>query len=104
MPEEVVEKTVDEFDRDPLVFRTQLYEWLKASQLEINFNPDLFTDTLQFFNKQKAQKTSAKLQRTGELKLYPEAVLGIFPQAGSFLVPDYDALIVKSEERALSSR
>ncbi len=29
----------------------------------------------------------------GELKLYPEAVLGIFPQAGSYLVPDYLKLI-----------
>ncbi|AUD03143.1 AAA domain-containing protein [Spirosoma pollinicola] len=102
LPDEVVEKTVDEFDRDPLVFRTQLYEWLKDSQLEINFNPDLFTDTLQFFNKQSS-KDLGQLERTGELKLYPEAVLGIFPQAGSFLVPDYDALIAKTEERELSS-
>ncbi len=31
----------------------------------------------------------------GELKLYPEAVLGIFPQAGSQLVPDYLALLEK---------
>ncbi|GAB3778206.1 hypothetical protein GCM10028818_26710 [Spirosoma horti] len=97
LSEELVEKTVDEFDRDPLVFRTQLYEWLKESQLEINFNQDLFTDTLQFFNKQPARDL-AQLERTGELKLYPEAVLGVFPQAGSFLVPDYDTLIARSEE------
>ena len=27
------------------------------------------------------------------MKLYPEAVLGIFPQAGSHLIPDYMNLI-----------
>lgn len=97
LPEEVVEKTTDDFDSDPLVFRTQLYEWLKVSSLEINFNPDLFTDKLRFFDQQNAKGLDL-LERTGELKLYPEAVLGIFPQAGSFLVPDYDRLIVKSEE------
>ena len=96
LPDEVIEKTMDDFDRDPLVFRTQLYEWLKNSPIEINFNPDLFTDKLQFFNKQTA-KDLGQLERTGELKLYSEAVLGIFPQAGSFLVPDYDALIERDE-------
>ena len=102
LPDEVVEKTVDEFDKDVLVFRTQLYEWLKESPLEINFNPDLFTDQLQFFDKQTA-KNLDQLERTGELKLYPEAVLGIFPQAGSFLVPDYDALIEQSDELVVMS-
>ncbi|MVM29446.1 DUF4011 domain-containing protein [Spirosoma sp. HMF4905] len=98
LPDEIVEKTMDDLDRDPTVFRTQLYEWLKTTPLEINFNTDLFTDKLQFFNKQTA-KDLAQLERTGELKLYPEAVLGIFPQAGSFLVPDYDALLARSEEQ-----
>ena len=96
LPDEIVEKTMDDFDRDPLAFRTQLYEWLKTTPLEINFNQDLFTDKLQFFNKQTA-KDLAQLERTGELKLYPEAVLGIFPQAGSFLVPDYDELLLRQE-------
>lgn len=98
LPDDVVEKTVDDFDRDPLVFRTQLYEWLKVSPLELNFNPDLFTDTLHFFDGQSA-KSLDQLERTGELKLYPEAVLGIFPQAGSFLVPDYDVLLERNGAR-----
>ncbi|WP_041616486.1 AAA domain-containing protein [Spirosoma linguale] len=96
LTDEIIEKSVDDFDRDPLVFRTQLYEWLKTSPLELNFNQELFTDKLQFFNKQSAKDLS-QLERTGELKLYPEAVLGIFPQAGSFLVPDYEGLISRSE-------
>ena len=98
LPDEVVEKTMDDFDRDPLAFRTQLYEWLKITPLEINFNPDLFTDKLHHFAKQTT-KDLTQLERIGELKLYPEAVLGIFPQAGSFLVPDYDTLIEKEEGR-----
>src|SRR5690606_18319078 len=32
-------------------------------------------------------------EKEGELKLYPEAVIGIFPQAGSYLVPDYLSLL-----------
>lgn len=97
LPEEMVEKTVEEFDTEPLVFRTQLYEWLKESLFEIHFNQDLFIEKLQPFNRQSARDL-AQLERTGELKLYPEAVLGIFPQAGSFLVPDYDKLIARCEE------
>ncbi|GAB4037269.1 AAA domain-containing protein [Spirosoma jeollabukense] len=96
LPDDLIEKTMDDLDRDSLVFRTQLYEWLKSSPLEINFNQDLFVDKLQFFTRQTTKDLS-QLERTGELKLYPEAVLGIFPQAGSFLVPDYDALIAKGE-------
>jgi len=96
LPDDLVEKALDDLDRDSLIFRTQLYEWLKSSLLEINFNQDLFTDKLQFFNRQTT-KDLAQLERTGELKLYTEAVLGIFPQAGSFLVPDYDTLIARDE-------
>ncbi len=101
LPDEVVEKTLDDLDRDSLVFRTQLYEWLRSTPLEINFNQDLIrNDSLHFFNKQTT-KDLAQLERTGELKLYPEAVLGIFPQAGSFLVPDYDTLLAEgSGQRA----
>lgn len=92
VPDDVLEKTTDDFDRDSLVFRTQLYEWLRDGPLAINYNADLFADKLQFFDRQAA-KSLNQLERTGELTLYSEAVLGIFPQAGSLLVPDYDALM-----------
>lgn len=85
------ETTFDDFDRDSTVFRTQLYQLLKDS-IELNFNPDTFTDQLipfQEFKKDDFEKT----HRDGELKLFQEAVLGIFPQAGSQLVPDYLKLI-----------
>ncbi|KAA9349619.1 AAA domain-containing protein [Larkinella humicola] len=92
LPDAVLEHTLDEYDKDATVFRTQLYEWLKASPLEINFNQNLFTDQLQWFDPVKKTDLD-KLERNGELKLYSEAVLGIFPQAGSYLVPDYEVLL-----------
>lgn len=90
--EELLEKSLDELSKDPLAFRTELYELLKNSTLEINFNQDIFQETLQFFDGQSKPDLDL-LERNGELKLYPEAVLGIFPQTGSYLGPDYEALI-----------
>lgn len=95
--DEWIDKGFEEFPSDSLSFRTQLYELLKESPLEINFNKELFNDTLQTFERfTKADFEST--QRTGELKLFPEAVLGIFPQASSYLVPDYQHLLQNNEE------
>ncbi len=92
LADEWVDPDFGDFDKDPLTFRTQLYDWLKSSPLEINFNTRNFTNLLQPFDKQTA-KALLTTEKVGELLLMPEAVLGIFPQAGSFLVPDYDTLI-----------
>ncbi|HEV7349016.1 AAA domain-containing protein [Telluribacter sp.] len=100
LPDEVVEKTFDEFPTDALEFRTQLYEWLKETPFRINFNQQLFEDKIQPFEVLKSSDLQT-LEKTGELKLYPEAVLGIFPQAGSYLVPDYEVLLEASEEDEL---
>jgi hypothetical protein len=96
LEEEFINPSFESFEKDPLSFRTQLYEWLKTSPFNINFNQDLFTDQLTIFD-QLNRKGLDQLERVGELKLYPEAVLGIFPQAGSFLVPDYDELIERKK-------
>src|SRR5690606_16042899 len=45
----------------------------------------------------------AEQEKEGELKLYPEAVIGIFPQAGSYLVPDYLSLIGNSNFQDLEA-
>ena len=90
--EEILERGLFNFDTDHLVFRTSLYQFFKESPIEINFNSDNFADRLKDFaefNKQSFEDT----HKDGELKLFPEAVLGIFPQSGSYLVPDYDTLI-----------
>ncbi|OJV16964.1 MAG: DNA helicase I [Dyadobacter sp. 50-39] len=92
IPDEVLEKSFEDFPYDFLEFRTQLYEWLKATPFRINFNQQLFEDKLVAFSGEKSSDLVAN-ERNGELKLYAEAVLGIFPQAGSYLVPDYNRLL-----------
>lgn len=97
IPDDVLEKSFEDFPGDFLEFRTQLYEWLKSTPFKINFNQDLFEDKLIAFSSEKSAELVAK-ERNGELKLFPEAVLGIFPQAGSYLVPDYNRLLEVSVE------
>jgi superfamily I DNA and/or RNA helicase len=93
--DDLLETSFDDFSKESLVFRTQLYELLKKSPIEINFNQDNFTEKLTDF--QKLSKSDLEeTENNGELKLFPQAVLGIFPQAGSYLVPDYEQLIVTS--------
>ncbi len=90
--EELLERVFDDFDKDSRLYRTSLYELFKESDVELNFNQENFIDRLTRFEHFK--KTDLEnLCEKGELKLYPEAVLGIFPQAGSYLVPDYLQLI-----------
>ncbi|UII23128.1 AAA domain-containing protein [Fulvivirga ligni] len=92
IPDELLERNLEDFDTDSTVFRTALYQLFKDSAIEINFNQDNFQDVLQNFEEFKKADFDDN-EKIGELKLYPEAVLGIFPQAGSYLVPDYMHLI-----------
>lgn len=89
--EELLEFSFDEWDADSTVFRTQLYQLLK-DRLEVNFNTDLFSDVLHPFEAFKKNEFEEK-HASGILKLQQQAVLGIFPQAGSQLVPDYLSLL-----------
>lgn len=89
--EDLLDTSFEDFSTDSTVFRTELYQLLK-DDFEINFNPDNFRDELTPFQEFKRNEFEAA-HRNGEIKLYPEAVLGIFPQAGSQLVPDYMHLI-----------
>lgn len=87
LDEELLDFSFDDMDKDVQVFRTQLYNLLQ-NRIELNFNTENFTDELKpFVNFRKAEFEEEYAQ--GQLKLFPEAVLGIFPQAGSHLVPDY---------------
>jgi hypothetical protein len=99
--DDVLEKSFEDFSKDFLEFRTQLYEWLKTSPFKINFNQQLFEDQLVAFSATKSSEL-VEAERNGELKLFAEAVLGIFPQAGSYLVPDYNTLLDKFSERPFS--
>ncbi|MCP4459576.1 MAG: DUF4011 domain-containing protein [Cytophagales bacterium] len=96
LDEELIEQVVDDYDKESTPFRTQLYQLLKNSKVEINFNSDNFTDELKLFKNFKKNELDQE-ERPGKLKMFPEAVLGIFPQAGSYLVPDYLHLLEKEE-------
>jgi len=90
--DDILDRTFEDFDTDSTVFRTSLYQFFKESPVEINFNRDNFEDRLQPFEQFKKADFDLAYDQ-GQLKLFPEAVLGIFPQAGSYLVPDYQHLI-----------
>jgi len=99
LDEDLIERVFDDFDKDSRVFRTALYELLRDSKVEVNFNPDNFTDQLTGFTPFLKDKFDLG-HENGKLKLMTEAVLGIFPQNGSYMVPDYLKLI---EENKLES-
>jgi hypothetical protein len=93
--ESIIDFSFEDLDSDSTVFRTQVYQLIK-DKLEINFNADNFKDELATFQSYKKDEFIEQ-QKLGELKLLPEAVVGIFPQAGSQLVPDYQWLIEQDE-------
>lgn len=90
--DDFLDRNFEDFDTDSTVFKTGLYQLLKDSPVELNFNQENFQDEInrfELFNKKEFEEQ----HNQGQLKMYPEAVLGIFPQAGSYLVPDYLNLI-----------
>jgi DNA replication protein DnaC len=91
LKDDFLETSLEELDKDSQVFRTSLYQILK-DQLFVNFNQELFINKLLLFAEYKKADYEEK-NKNGELLLQSEAVLGIFPQAGSYLVPDYEVLL-----------
>ncbi|MBU2915931.1 AAA domain-containing protein [Reichenbachiella agariperforans] len=90
--EGLLERVFDDFDRESTGFKTDLFDLIKSHGLEVHFNQDNFQDNLKSFQEYKKSDLD-QFESEGELKLFPEAVLGIFPQAGSYLVPDYLTLM-----------
>lgn len=90
--ESILEENFEEFPNNALEFLTQLYNYLEKSELEINFNQETFAQKLlPFFSQTRQDATN--LFETGKLKLVSQAILGLFPQAGSYLYQDYEKLI-----------
>lgn len=92
IPEELVEFTFDDYEKDPTRFRNLLYETLSDSAVKLRFSRSFYADELMEFEPLK-RKTIEDDFDTGQLQVSTEAILGIFPQADSYLVPDYDHLI-----------
>ncbi|MBF9253269.1 DUF4011 domain-containing protein [Pontibacter sp. 172403-2] len=96
LTEELIELDLSTLPQHPLEFRTQVYELLKAHQLSIHAGSDFFADKLKPFRDYKKADYEQAL-KPGQLYLEQEAVLGIFPQAASFLINDYDALLQRDD-------
>jgi superfamily I DNA and/or RNA helicase len=86
--EKLMDFNFEEFPSDSRAFRVALYDLFKNSGIELNFNQDNFTDNLFPFRGYTKTEFEAEFKQ-GTITLQPEAVLGLFPQAGSYLVPDY---------------
>ena len=98
----LAERSFDEADHDSRIFRTNLYQLFKESDVELNFNQEIFVDQLTSFTSFTKDSFTGETE-PGVLKLFPEAVLGIFPQSGSFLVPDYQMLLARDHISDISS-
>lgn len=100
--ESLLEEDFEDVERDSTVFRTAVYSLFQREKLEINFNPDTYQDSLQPFYSFPKEEFDQNHQ-SGSLKLFSNAVLGIFPQADSYLVPDYVNLIENSAHQSLET-
>ena len=97
----LMDEDFENVDRDTTVFRTALYSMMQAENLEIHFNPDNYRDALGTYPMSSKDEFD-KQHQNGQLKLFPNAVLGIFPQSDSYLVPDYIQLIEQSNFKDLT--
>jgi hypothetical protein len=98
---EWLELSMEEFSKDPMGFRTDLYHYLK-NQIELNFNREIYQDKLEFFPDQNRDYFDQALA-TGILRLQPYAVLGQFSQRSSFLMDDYEQLIHQVDQKDLEA-
>ncbi|MBR0569524.1 AAA family ATPase [Microvirga sp. STS03] len=96
LPENLLELDVSTLPTHALEFRTQVYELLKSEQLAIHAGRDFFADKLKSFRDYKKADYETDL-KPGQLYLEQEAVLGIYPQAASYLLADYDALLERED-------
>ncbi|HTF81601.1 MAG TPA: AAA domain-containing protein, partial [Cytophagales bacterium] len=97
------ELQVEDLDYDDLrTLLIKLYEVLKSSSIELNFNSELFENHLRFFHTCKKSDFEDEYKE-GILKLQPYAVLGIYPQSGSNLHADYESIIESCAHESLEA-
>ncbi|WP_114778375.1 AAA domain-containing protein [Botryobacter ruber] len=96
LAEPLTELDLQTLPPDPLAFRTAIYELLKEHQLKVHAGAEFFADKLHPFRDYKKADFEENL-KPGQLHLEQEAVLGIFPQAASFLLSDYDELLERED-------
>lgn len=90
--DDFLEMTFEDFPKDSTAFLTKLYHTLEDSNLELNFNQDTFGEWIKKYDPQNKAYFTSHFDE-GQMKLFSEALIGIFPQSDSYLMPDYDQLI-----------
>lgn len=100
VPDDVLEEDFEEFSSDPLEFRTQIYEWLKKTKLEFLYSKDYFSNEIPPLKTYKRQDY-IDMYHLGEMRIHTNAVLGIFPQAGSAIAADFDVWSEKPADTSL---
>lgn len=93
--EELLDFEFDDPPSDTTVFRTQIYQLLK-DKLEIRFTPDIYADRVEPFQSFTRKEFDQRFEQ-GQLKIFHEGALGIFPQADSQLIPDYLQIIAEGK-------
>lgn len=91
LAEPLYDKDLPIEEPDGVSFLTQLYHLLKDQNLAIHFNQELFAQRITPFKPMGKQDEFEGL-RAGQLKLFPHALLGLFPQSNSLLIPDFNFL------------
>jgi hypothetical protein len=102
IPDDVLDEDFEDFSADPLEFRTQLYEWLKKTKLDFLFSKEYFSNAVPMLKTYKRIEFE-DVYSLGEMCIQPNAVLGIFPQAGSTIAADYDIWTQQLTETSLES-
>lgn len=92
LSDDLIEFTFDGYDKESTAFKNLLYEQLRESSLDVRFGREFYGEALETF-KTYTKQTFEESHELGEVSVQMQAVLGIFPQANSYLVPDYDFML-----------
>ena len=90
-PETVSEFTLS-LPSEPLSFLVSLHRQIEDSALDLSFNSAQFEQRLRPFRSYKKAELESST-KTGCLRLFPQAVLGLFSQSSSTLISDYTHLL-----------
>lgn len=94
----LLEYNFDEFPRNTQSFHTQLAELLRVSPINISVHQSLFDGVITAFNT-NIQDPNQALER---LQLFPEAIIGLFPQKRNTPSPDYSFITTLFEGNQIS--
>lgn len=96
LPEQEMNEALAELPEEEMAFRVGLYELLKKFEIGLQFNRDTFKNELVSFPYLKSSELSERYT-AGQLRLFPSAILGFFPDAAAVFIHDYETLLKKGD-------